>query len=668
MILKSPWLPVIDSSERWRGRFTLSPGSSAQIYIRYRGANWSGLAPILETEESFRTAQTTDLVIYLVLFGGIITLVVIGGISFLFLGQRVVIYYALAQLAFFAFYTHFTGISTVYLFPESAQSLRFVAPLTMGLFTLFICQFARHFFDTGKNLRVINNVLLVLIMIAGCALVLMPFAYGGLGLGSQLPVFLVYLSCAATWILLPVLAAYVTLKWRKDYWPLIIAWGSTGSFVIVMLLIFLGILSVMPLEENMFGVAIYLEAGFLALAIALRVRVLREEALVAERQLSESLRAELEASERAKRYYEEREWAIQDLAEKGRLLLTAGHDTRQMISALRNFSAGIRLVSQEQKVEQATHKIDEIVGSLNEVLTTAVEGSRSGGITDSTLALDTVRPEKILNAVILIHDSSARDKNIELSIRVSAGPVVTDRVLVGRVLGNLLSNAIKNTRDGRIVVACRPFQGGHRFQVWDQGSGIMADDLRDLLDPETGAMRLDSTTEGFGSGLAIVKTLAKRLGAGFDARSTPGRGSVFELILPAVKLPEFTGDKTTTKPSIILADDDAEQLGIFSETVSMMGLGYKHCSSPDAVKALLTRETGGLQLLFIDEHFGGAKQGLELVRTLSRKNAEFKTLLLTYNQSIESRMDMAEVASILLYKPLSRESIRAALFRATLQI
>jgi signal transduction histidine kinase len=73
------------------------------------------------------------------------------------------------------------------------------------------------------------------------------------------------------------------------------------------------------------------------------------------------------------------------------------------------------------------------------------------------------------------------------------------------------------------------------IRVADGGTGIEGSDLGRIFDrfaqAETG---VESASRGFGLGLSFVKSVARSHGGDVSVRSTPRRGSVFELSFPAV--------------------------------------------------------------------------------------------------------------------------------------
>ena len=102
-----------------------------------------------------------------------------------------------------------------------------------------------------------------------------------------------------------------------------------------------------------------------------------------------------------------------------------------------------------------------------------------------------------------------------------------DRVL--QVVGNLLSNAFRATPDGgRITLELAQRNGTVHVAVEDTGPGIPAEARERLFRPF-----VSNISGGTGLGLAIAKELSTALGGRIDLESSVGKGSRFELLLPA---------------------------------------------------------------------------------------------------------------------------------------
>jgi signal transduction histidine kinase len=115
-----------------------------------------------------------------------------------------------------------------------------------------------------------------------------------------------------------------------------------------------------------------------------------------------------------------------------------------------------------------------------------------------------------------------------------------DRTQIERVITNLLSNAIKYTPEGGWVrVHAEPAGAFVRFVIEDSGVGIPQDHLPHIFDrfyrvPDP------NPEKGLGLGLSFVASIVKAHGGEIHVRSEAGRGSCFEVTLPAGQAPALS--------------------------------------------------------------------------------------------------------------------------------
>lgn len=143
--------------------------------------------------------------------------------------------------------------------------------------------------------------------------------------------------------------------------------------------------------------------------------------------------------------------------------------------------------------------------------------------------------KRLVDRAYASFDQEARRRAIDYDQVVRAAPIITsdgDRVL--QIISNLLSNAFRWTPDGgRIALELAAENGIVQVAVEDTGPGISRLEQERIFRPFW-----SRDGGGTGLGLAIAHELAAALGGRIDVRSAPGRGSRFELVLPAAGPPE----------------------------------------------------------------------------------------------------------------------------------
>src|SRR5215471_13872928 len=114
--------------------------------------------------------------------------------------------------------------------------------------------------------------------------------------------------------------------------------------------------------------------------------------------------------------------------------------------------------------------------------------------------------------------------------------VLVDRDRLGIALDALLENAIAHTAaDDLIELGARRENGHVILSVSDSGNGIPAADLDRIFHRFARADPRRTREAGeFGLGLAVVRAIAEAHHGSARASSTPGQGSRFEMLLPAV--------------------------------------------------------------------------------------------------------------------------------------
>ncbi len=219
--------------------------------------------------------------------------------------------------------------------------------------------------------------------------------------------------------------------------------------------------------------------------------------------------------------------------EKSRFLTAISHDLRQPLQAMKLYHATLRRQLEEEQQLALLDKADRAVREMDHLLHSLLEKARleTRGIP--------VRKRKLKLKPFLLElaepfRTQARQRGLELRIRLLDVEVETDPVLLGRVLRNLLSNALRYTPRGGVLLACR--RRGDRVQVsvYDTGEGISAADEARLFEEFT-RLGSSSGTDGHGLGLAITHGLCQLLQHPLHCVSRPGRGTVFSLSLPCAR-------------------------------------------------------------------------------------------------------------------------------------
>ena len=131
--------------------------------------------------------------------------------------------------------------------------------------------------------------------------------------------------------------------------------------------------------------------------------------------------------------------------------------------------------------------------------------------------------------------SAAATKGVHLHVERTPSPayIISDRQLVTRVCENLLSNAMKFTPAGKNVwLSLIDDKETVKMEVKDEGVGIPPEDLPYLYSKYSKISSRPTNGEAStGLGLFIVKRLVEEINGKIQCKSTPGKGSVFTVVL-----------------------------------------------------------------------------------------------------------------------------------------
>ncbi|HVG93170.1 MAG TPA: PAS domain S-box protein, partial [Planctomycetota bacterium] len=136
---------------------------------------------------------------------------------------------------------------------------------------------------------------------------------------------------------------------------------------------------------------------------------------------------------------------------------------------------------------------------------------------------------------ILRTTAAERQIRVDVDVEAPAVEVTADRQMVRLILHNLLSNAIKFSRE-RSRVRVRAVAEGQdrvRIEVEDAGIGLTEEEAARMRGPAP--VVGDEATPGLG--LLATRRIVDQMGGRFGVQSTPGRGSVFFVVLPRAPLP-----------------------------------------------------------------------------------------------------------------------------------
>ncbi len=229
---------------------------------------------------------------------------------------------------------------------------------------------------------------------------------------------------------------------------------------------------------------------------------------------------------------------------KTRFLAAASHDLRQPLQALGLFVAALAHKPLEDDLRQIVDRIQASLAALEHLLETILDISRfdAGAVETRSTSFPL---QRLFARLAAEFEPVAEDKGLAMRFVPTSHIVVSDPMLLERILRNLVSNAVRYTGRGGVVVGCRRRGDSLRVEVWDSGPGIAPAEQREIFrefHQLNDALR--GPRQGSGLGLAIVDRLADLLGHQIDLHSIPGKGSVFAVVVPLAEAVQPVSDST----------------------------------------------------------------------------------------------------------------------------
>ena len=269
------------------------------------------------------------------------------------------------------------------------------------------------------------------------------------------------------------------------------------------------------------------------------------------------------------------------------------------------------------------------------------------------------------------------EKGLSLHIVPTSHAVMSNRLLLRRVLQNLLSNAVKYTDSGKIVMGCRRDGDKILIEVHDSGPGI-PEEKQDLIFREFHRLADRGSGErGLGLGLSIVERIVKLLGHELSVRSVQTRGSTFTLSAERAKA-LILPDKSAPSPQIaqlqldglrvLCVDNEPEILDGMRTLLEGWGCQVTTASGlSEADTGLEHRNKADWpEILLMDYHLDEGT-GLEAIKQLRKRlGPSAPAILITADRSSELRGNAVELGISLLNKPVKPAALRALMSRSSL--
>ncbi len=246
------------------------------------------------------------------------------------------------------------------------------------------------------------------------------------------------------------------------------------------------------------------------------------------------------------------------LAAVGEMAAGLAHEIRNPLASL---YGSIQLLQGELDLEGTQRRLMEIVLKESERLDGLIRdfllfAFPQAGEREPVLLREVVEETlEIFRRGPHFHDGVRLEVEMAPAVRI-----LGDRRQIRQVLWNLLLNAVQAMppEGGRIKIGAverRSAAGGTviRWRVEDSGKGIPTSDLKRIFDPFYTTRR-----GGTGLGLSIVHRILENHGGTIRVSSREGRGTTFEMELPADRPGEASAENLPARPGTVAAEPGRE--------------------------------------------------------------------------------------------------------------
>ena len=606
--------------DHWSFVFDLSApkGTRSDLYVMFQSVGHLDAAMNIYTHNEFLSKSIRKMMGMGLYCGIIFAMVLYNLFLFITIRDRNYLFYIVYATTLCLLQCTLNGTTYQFLWPNWVAWNNISAPIFAGVGYIFLGLFTKSLLQTKRLVPKLDMAVNATIAAAIILIVWSLFLYG-----VNTNRFTSLLQIGVPLILLPV---SLTCAWMGSpvaiYYSIAFGFFFLGSGILATG--FLGWLprSFLTVNSMYFGSAA--ETILLSLALAARIKVLKDEKLESELAGAEVSR---QLSESQKKL--ERQLAVSALASQ------VAHDIKSPLAALdvveRDLSQlgeGTRLL-----VRSAVGRIRDIANNLietNREIQAAIDEAAGApafhvGKEPATIELISSHIDPLITEKRL----QFRGKiGIEIEARLGAASYGLFARIVPtefkRDLSNLINNAVEAVGDkGLVRTDLTLIDGQVVVRVRDNGKGIAPDLLARLgRRGET-----HGKPDGLGLGIHHAKLDAEAWGGSLDIQSEPGKGTTILLRLPQAQPPAWFVPKLDLKPGspVVVLDDDSSIHQVWQGRFDALrakerGVEILHFSTPAEFRAWVRGNPGASQkaLYLMDyELVGHTETGLSLIEELN---------------------------------------------------
>ncbi len=348
---------------------------------------------------------------------------------------------------------------------------------------------------------------------------------------------------------------------------------------------------------------------------------------------------------------------------KTRFLATASHDLRQPLHAMSLFIQHLYEQVDNPAASKTVAKLADSTHLLQAMLNSLLDMSRlSVGMVRAQTRSFNLEPwlRQLLDSL----EPFAARRSIKLQLHCNkAYAVLSDPVLLERLIRNYLNNALIHANATTVIIEVQRVDGRLRISVVDDGCGLAEADQERIYEEFTQLRNPARTLDkGVGLGLSICRQIVHLLEYPSGLQSRTGEGSRFWFDVP---LGEWQTHAETPKQQqapalsgqVALIENDRVSREAMQALLSAWGcIVWAFENAEEAVQGLKGIE---VDVLLTDYRLEGESDGLMLIKTLREQGIFAGPTALVTADTSEDVTEAARLADVeLLYKPVLPARLR----------
>jgi len=222
--------------------------------------------------------------------------------------------------------------------------------------------------------------------------------------------------------------------------------------------------------------------------------------------------------------------------DRSAFLAAVSHELRSPLNAILGFADILMTEVDGPLTPESREEVEQIRGSGKHLADLIADILEYSALESGQLKLSRSRVDLAAVAWEVVREAGGLVGERPVAVRIEGDTNVfakIDQKRVRQVLTNLVGNAIKFTQKGEVVVDVGREGRWARVRVRDTGPGISPQERAVIFQEYKQTKEERTRRRGTGLGLAIARRLVLMHGGKIEVESQVGKGSTFEVLLPA---------------------------------------------------------------------------------------------------------------------------------------